>query len=215
MKTYDELKALIEQRGVHTVFGPYGEGWFIEQNADELAQFLVAMQELGVESVLEIGSGWKAGLSRFLHDDMGWQVVSVDVQDYGHAFDGIEFLTPDLRVDGQFDLVIIDADHSYKGVKADHKTWGGHATKVIAFHDICGLRDCEGVKQYWDEIAYEGRDLKLGYYEIAADTNERSGIGYIVLAEVAAPTPPPPKPKAAPRKRTPAKKPVAKATVKK
>ena len=65
MKSYDELLALITRRGVHTVFGDYGEGWFIEQNADELARFLVAMQELGVESVLEIGTGWRAGLAEF------------------------------------------------------------------------------------------------------------------------------------------------------
>lgn len=185
---YDELKALIAQRGVHAVFGDGGEGWGIEQNVDELAQFLVHMQALGVQSVLEIGTGYKAGLARFLHDDMGWDVVSVDIHDYGHQHDGIRFVqmhpSSGLQYFDQYDLVIIDGDHSYEGVQRDFETWGEHATKVIAFHDTCGLRDCEGVEKYWHEIAYERRTLKPGYYEIAADGDQRGGIGYIVLAEV-------------------------------
>lgn len=216
MKTYHELKALIDQRGVHDVFGPYGEGQFIEQNAEELAHFLVHMQELGVESVLEIGTGWKAGLARFLHDDMGWTVTSVDIHDYGHQFGGILFVTADVEPysDETFDLVIIDGDHSYEGVKADHERWLPHAEKVIAFHDTVGLRDCEGVQQYWREIAYEGKALKSGYYEIVAEGEQRGGIGYIVLSEVVAePEAPAEAEKPAPKK-APARKTAAKRTAK-
>jgi hypothetical protein len=187
VKTFEELKALIEQRGTHQVFGSPGEGFAIEQNADELARFLVVCQELGVTSCLEIGTGYRAGLARFLHDDMNWQVVSVDIHDYGHEFGGIRFLTldnPDTW--GQFDLIIIDADHSYDAVKADDARWRPHAEKLLMFHDIAGLRECEGVRDYWNEIAYDGSELKPGYHEIITDTPERGGIGYIVLAEVAA-----------------------------
>lgn len=225
MKTYDELKAMIERRGVHPVFGGSGEfDWFIEQNAHELAAFLVHMQALGVRSVLEIGTGWRAGLARFLHDDMGYKVVSVDIHDYGHKFDGIGFVQwEEGMIEGggfsTYDLVLLDGDHSYEAVKADHASWGTHATKVIAFHDIAGLRDCEGVKQYWRSIAFErstvttdflapdgdnflnSHHIKSGCYEITAVGDQRGGIGYIVLAEVDAPTPePPPVKKPAPRK---------------
>lgn len=193
MKTYDELLALITQRGVHEVFGPYGEGYGIEQNADELAQFLVHIQTLGVSSVLEIGTGWKAGLARFLADDMGWTVTSVDIHDYGHQFGGITFL-PMLDIAGplnhwegslQADLLIIDGDHSYEAVKADYEWYATWAEKVVMFHDIAGLRDCEGVEKYWIEIAFDKMsNLKPGYYELLAlDEATRGGIGYIVLAE--------------------------------
>lgn len=212
MKTYDELHALITQRGVHEVFGAYGDGWGIEQNAEELAAFLVEMQALGVESVLEVGTGWKAGLARFLHDDMGWEVVSIDIHDYGHQFSGITFETSDsveLPVfQRQFDLVLIDGDHSYEGVQRDHDYYAKYAAKVIAFHDTAGLRDCEGVLQYWDEIALDDDTLKPGYHEIVVFSNRRGGIGYVVLAEAVeeAPT----ETKATPRKRAPAKKAAAK-----
>jgi len=188
------LKALIEQRGVHAVFGDSGEGFGIEQNPSELAEFLVEMQALGVESVLEIGTGYKAGLARFLHNDMGWAVTSVDIQDYGHSFEGITFITnPDQWfADRTYDLVIIDGDHRYEAVRADHKRWGLHAEKVIAFHDIAGLRGCEGVLEYWAEIslrkvpdseAPRGYVLKFtpGFHRIIVSTPQRGGIGWIDL----------------------------------
>lgn len=211
MKTYDQLKALIERRGVHPVFGAAGEGWGIEQNADELARFLVHMQALGVESVLEIGTGWKAGLARFLHDDLGWQVVSVDIHDYGHQYAGITFILSDgvelpVFPDKAFDLVIIDGDHSHEGVLRDDDYYRKFAAKVIAFHDIAGLRDCEGAAQYWREIAYSGDILKPGHYEIVADTPERGGIGYVVLAEQQADKPAPPPEPASKAARKPATK---------
>lgn len=217
MKTYDELFALITQRGVHEVFGAYGEGWGIEQNAAELTEFLVHMQQLGIESVLEIGTGYKAGLARFLHDDMGWEVVSVDIQNYGHAFGGITFISDTIAgfeypvFQERFDLVIIDGDHTYDAVSFDHAYYAPYAAKVIAFHDIAGLRDCEGVKRYWQEISYAAT-VSPGYHEIIADTPERGGIGYLVLAEILLDahkrevlSTPPAKPKPTPRKRAPAK----------
>ena len=204
MKTYDELKSMIDQRGVHEVFGAPGEGWGIEQNAEELARFLVHMQALGVTSILEIGTGWRAGLARFLHNDMGWAVTSVDVQNYGHQFGGIQFVRLGDNVSAeyfaQYDLVLIDASHTYDDVKHDAGMWRPNAEKVVAFHDIAGLRDCEGVAKYWTELAGKGDRtaidhygdgaawfVKPGYYEMIAHSDQRGGIGYIVLAEVEAP----------------------------
>lgn len=246
MKSYNELKALIDQRGTHAVFGELGDGWAIEQNSAELAEFLVQMQELGVESVLEIGTGWKGGLSRFLaaDDGMAWQTWSMDIEQHSFIYEHVTYMrgadnVRDYAANTQrtWDLVFIDADHSYEGVKNDHQLWGKYATKVIAFHDIAGLRDCEGVKQYWDEIAHQREatphgDIivwKSGYHEIIADGDQRGGIGYIVLSEVQEQPEAPveevveakveakkPAPKPTPRKRTPAskatagKKPVAK-----
>jgi hypothetical protein len=181
VRTYGELKQLIERRGVHTVFGEPGESnWFIEQNAHELATFLVAMQELGVQSVLEIGTGWRAGLARFLANDMGWRVVSMDKNQPVNPAPNVQFLMGRSEIlrplfDGQtFDLVIIDADHSYEAVKRDYEMYAALADKAVMFHDIAGLRDCEGAARFWNEIKSD-----LDGHEIIADGDQRSGIGWI------------------------------------
>lgn len=183
MKSYDELKSLIEKRGVHAEFGNAGEGWAIEQNPHELATFLVRMQELGVTSCLEIGTGYKGGLSRFLAADMGWQVTSVDINAYHHVFPGVHYVVSDKRVqfNEPFDLVLIDGDHGYDSVKADYEHYGLFATKVIAFHDIAGLRDCKGVLQFWNEKAYNGEGIKHGFNKVIADSRQCSGIGWVDL----------------------------------
>lgn len=181
MKTYDELKALIEQRGVHPEFGDAGEGWALEQNPHELATFLVRMQELGVASVLEIGTGYKGGLSRFLAQDMGWLVTSIDINAYHHAFERVHYIVSQNRIllNEPFDLVFIDGNHQYDSVKADYEHYAKHAIKAIAFHDIAGLRDCAGVKRFWDQISNVAIHLRSAY-QIVDDSPRKSGIGYIV-----------------------------------
>lgn len=181
MKTYDELKALIEQRGVHPEFGGAGEGWGIEQNSFELATFLVAMQQLGVTSCLEIGTGYKGGLSRFLAQDMGWRVTTVDIVDYGHAFEGVEY---SIGFPGKnllpYDLLFVDGNHSYESVKQDYESYKWMAHKAIAFHDILGLRDCEGVRQFWNE--HLGTALaRYEHTNTVVASDKPAGIGWIEL----------------------------------
>jgi hypothetical protein len=182
MKTYDELKALIERRGVHPEFGDAGEGWGIEQNPHELATFLVAMQELGVQSVLEIGTGYKGGLSRFLAQDMGWKVTTVDIVDYGHKFEGVEYV---ISQDGDFedetyDLVFIDGNHNYDSVESDYKWYGPAAKKVIAFHDTQGFRGCEGSKDFFFDLSTSPLARKYTINDIGYG-DKSAGIGWFEL----------------------------------
>jgi hypothetical protein len=191
VKSYDELKKLIEQRGVHAQLGPVGEGWGIEQNPHELATFLIRMQELDVQSVLEIGTGYKAGLARFLAHEMGWKVTTVDIQDYGHRFDNIQFVIylPDMPINfietiDPPDLVFIDGAHDYESVRHDYETYSPLATKAVAFHDIFGMRDCQGARDFWIDLAFEPADqfmLKPDHYEVYDTSSALSGIGWIEL----------------------------------
>ena len=126
------------------------------RSASELATFLLAMQALDVHTVLEIGTGYRGGLSRFLDADMGWDVTTVDIQDYGQRYGNVRYVV--IRPTWQdnanppfgpsYDLVIIDAEHSYESTRAGWDYYSAFARKAIMFHDISGLRDCEGVAQF-------------------------------------------------------------------
>lgn len=181
--TYDLLKALISECGVHEQLGPKGQGWWIEQNPHELATFLNNL--VGVKKVLEIGTA-QGGLYRFFRDKMGWDVYVIDIsppkpvhtkekyyQGNSHSEEAVEWA----KSRGPFDLVFIDADHKYESVDKDYHLYTPLASSYVAFHDICGDRDCHGSKKHWDEL--KQKDLVCN--EAVAVGKQRSGIGWIVL----------------------------------
>lgn len=182
---YFELRALIEQRGCHALLGPVGEGWGIEQHPHELASFLSSIPLPA--TVLEIGTGYRAGLARFLTYDLGCKVTTVDIQDYGHAaaYPEIDFVLIEWGgveypyFQQRFDLVIIDGDHRYDTVRFDADYYGPLG-KVVMFHDIAGERDCEGAARFWQEISRNDKgEMKPGYHEVINQGEARAGIGWI------------------------------------
>jgi hypothetical protein len=82
-----------------------------------------------------------------------------------------------LASQGRFDLILIDGDHSYPGIRADFETNRASADRFIAFHDITGAgRRTEGVKRFWDGL--EGRKIEIvrPHEEIGQDASTM-GIG--------------------------------------
>lgn len=181
MRDYDALRSLIEQCGVHAALGPVGDGWGIEQNPHELAAFISSLPD-DIQTVLEIGTGFRAGMARFMSECLGWDVTTVDRwrpdtpaplarQIVGLSQDVVK------QVRGQYDLVIIDADHRYEAAKRDFELYGEMGRRVM-FHDIAGLRECDGAQQLWNEIK-QGEHGAL-CCEVIADGDQRAGIGWMV-----------------------------------
>lgn len=189
---YQQLLNMIEACGVAPGLGSVGRGWQMEQNPRELAKFLVECEEIGVTSILELGTGEFGGMARFLTEYLLWEVTSIDhripLHESGRFILGE---TGDADVyaqvkDERFDLVLIDADHHDYSVRRDHEWYAPLATKLVALHDIAPNREgTQGVAVFWwnlsrskdiPELAATG-DLKPGYEDII-DPQHPIGIGY-------------------------------------
>lgn len=191
---YAETKTLIESLGVHAQLGPEGHGYGIEQNAHELATFLCSLPN--IQTVLEIGTGYRAGLARFMTEHLGWEVTTISMhhpqtpaplarQVIGKSVDVVG------KVYGRYDLVIIDGDHTYDAVKLDAALYASMGS-VVMFHDIAGLRDCEGSARHWQEISRDtDGNMRRGYHECIAEGQTAAGIGWLIKSEVVAVDPKP------------------------
>jgi len=61
---------------------------------------------------------------------------------------------------GPIDLVLIDGDHSYEGVRRDFEINRRLPHRFLAFHDVANTHErVAGVKRFWDEL--DGHKLAL------------------------------------------------------
>lgn len=78
---------------------------------------------------------------------------------------------------GHVDLVFIDGDHSYEGVKRDFEINASFPHRFLAFHDIIGSnRYTVGVKRFWDELKGNKLEIVRPHKEIGVD-HSTMGIG--------------------------------------
>jgi len=182
----------------------------LAQAPAELAGLAALLRELGATSFLEIGSRHGdtlfelamlvPSLTRFMAVDlpggrwgrrgsesnldrtvwllrrMGREAEAV----YGRSTD--QAVIDKARGAGPWDFVLIDADHTYNGVKTDWLAYGPMAAKAVAFHDIVGQgkRNITGLKievpRLWQELKAEGRPVRE-----FVDPPARMGIGVVLL----------------------------------
>ncbi len=130
------------------------------QNPEELADLLTALRTHRISSFLEIGSayGWTATFIHHILKKRNPDLVSysVDNQSNPYAFlnfhSGVHFVQGTSRTVSRhaFDLVLIDGDHSYEGVKYDYEQVGCKA-RLCVFHDVDDDQ-CPGVMRFWSEL---------------------------------------------------------------
>jgi cephalosporin hydroxylase len=165
------------------------------QNPREWKEFVALVQELQPTSYLEIGA--KFGMPmRYLIDRVPSleRVGAVDWPDHGYSGrrNSLELLEKNLEgtpsqiwvgdskdpqiieevSQQEWDVIFIDADHSYEGVKADYENYGHMAKMVLGFHDIChdlGHQN-DGPGILWKEI---------GGTEVISHDGAARGIGVI------------------------------------
>jgi predicted O-methyltransferase YrrM len=184
--TVEEIEKFVIDAGsdhVPTFGGKFEGGAQIQQVPDEIAPCIKAILDSGklINDYLEIGvaaGGTTFLMNHFLHpanivliDDNQHpkhhvrQYILCDVS-YKQIIGNSQSQTViDLVKDQKFDIIIIDGDHSFNGVKSDVENYFPMLRKdgFLIFHDsVC--QECWGVHLVVEEVKKSGEAELIGEY---------------------------------------------------
>jgi len=174
------------------------------QIESEFIKFSKILKSKNVKNILEIGTGSGGTLYLFSQlSDKKAKIISVDLM---HPRWKIDFYTklilPSQKLflvggnshriqtlnkikkilkNQKLDLLFIDGDHSYKGVKSDFEMYKNLVKKggVIAFHDIAASYiinpEWAGVNEFWNEVKNKYEAIEI----IESKKQRGFGIGVI------------------------------------
>jgi len=85
------------------------------------------------------------------HIGIDWAPDFADIVGDSHSQETVEKL--ETRLAGRLiDLLFIDGDHSYEGVKMDYELYEPFVKHLIAFHDIYATPPATDIPRFWNEI---------------------------------------------------------------
>lgn len=175
-----DIKEKISKWPLHHLLGGNDITGGLEQNAHELEQLCYFILEKNIKTYTEVGIA--AGLLlKFMRDEMNLEVYGITLEKrsthaglpvvYGYSDD--KNIIENAK---ESDLYFIDANHSYDWVKKDYINYKDKC-KYMAFHDLLGMRECEGVAKLWSEIKNKYENWEF----INPDKQIASGIGIIKI----------------------------------
>ncbi len=145
----------------------YGKGLKFWQYPNQFNKYLKYLHGKKIDSYLEIGCRWGGTFiltSEFLKiSSPNVNLFCCDIIDMSETlkeysslqeFKFLKMSSFTLNreiIDQDIDLILIDGDHSYEGVKKDFEVSLQFNPKYVVFHDIVSSV-CPGVVNFWNEI---------------------------------------------------------------
>lgn len=179
-----------------------GGGLLIWQYPNQFSKYLCLLREQTIHSYIEIGCRWGGTfvltneyLKMFnsIHKSVAVDIIDSPVVNYCISNQETQFIKINSQSqefinymsNNYFDLIFIDGDHTYTGVKNDYEI-SKNSGKIFVFHDI--INDvCPGVVQFWNELkqnendTYNFFEFVEQYEDVWNDTHQHFlGIGVAI-----------------------------------
>ena len=137
------------------------------QYPNQFSKYMKLLSKFKINSYLEIGCRW--GGTFVITNEMlklknkNVKAFACDLIDKSNILEeysnhsDFKFIQINSRllnkenIQEQVDLILIDGDHTYGGVKIDFERSLQYSPKYVVFHDIVSDA-CDGVVQFWNEI---------------------------------------------------------------
>lgn len=161
-------------------------GLLIWQYPNQFSKYLCLLNKYKINSYIEIGCRWGGTfvltneyLKRFnnVSKSVAIDIIDSPVLNYCILNTETQFLKLNSQSNefahymktNHFDLIFIDGDHSYDGVKNDYEI-SKNSGNIFVFHDIVNAV-CQGVVQFWNELKTNETD-KYDFFEFTEQYND-------------------------------------------